>query len=254
MVAPKRRDSPSRFSRLNLGVRPRRLYAYALGVAVVLGSLLIGLSVVSANRSTTAASTNGNVAVAGSAETAALLRGIPQQGNSLGSASAPVELVEYADPQGPYGATYARDVLPTLVREYVRDGRVQIVFRGLWFLGADSGTALRTAAAAASENRFWNVLELLYRNQGAENAWVNDRLLRSIVTAAGADATRVFAARDSAEVTTMLDRWRTLAQNDGVNAVPTFYLGPRGGPLERLQVASLTVSEFRTALDKALQR
>jgi protein-disulfide isomerase len=222
---------------------------------MLLGLLLIGLSVISANRSTTAADNNGgSVAVSGVAENAALLRGIPQHANLLGSPTAPIQLIEYADPQCPYCAQYARDVLPPLVREYVRAGQVQMVFRGIWFLGADSETALRTAAAAASENKFWNVLELLYRNQGAENAWVNDQLLRSIVTAAGADATRVFAARGGAAVQTMIDRWGGLAQADGINAVPAFFLGPRGGPLQRLQITTIAAPEFRTALDTALKR
>lgn len=208
----------------------------------------------SANRSATVASTNGGVAVTGTAETAALFQDLPQQGNRLGSPAAPLELVEYADPQCPYCAAYALDVMPTLIREYVRTGRVQMVFRGLWFLGPDSGTALRSAAAVAPQNRFWNVLDLIYRNQGAENAWVSEELMRSIVTAAGADAPRAVAARDSAGVTTMIDGWEKLAQADGINAVPTFYLGPRGGPLERLQLSGLTAAEFRAALDNALER
>jgi len=241
VVAPRRREA--------------RLYAYALGLAALAGSVLIGLSVISANRSTGAPPPGGGTsAIVGGAETAGLLDGIPQRGNRLGSSAAPVQLVEYADPQCPYCALYARDVLPTLIREYVRPGRVQLVFRGLWFLGPDSGVALRTAAAAASEHRLWNVLELLYRNQGPENSWVTDELLRSIATGAGADAARVIAARDGAAVTGMVDRWGRLAEADGVDAVPAFFLGRRGGPVERLELTALAAPDFRRALDNALQR
>lgn len=221
----------------------------------MLGALLIALSQVSAHRGTSAPTPQGTGgAVPGARATAALLEGIPQRGNLLGSATAPVQLVEYADLQCPYCAQYARDVLPTLIRDYVRTGKVELVFRGLWFLGPDSGTALRTATAAGSENRFWNVLELLYRNQGPENAWVTDELLRSIVTAAGANATRVFAGRDDAAVTKKIDDWARLAQADGVNSVPAFFFGRRGGHLERLAVSALAVPEFRAALDGALQK
>lgn len=189
----------------------------------------------------------------GVSETAALLGGIPQHGNVLGSPAAPVRLVEYADPQCPYCAVYARDVLPTLIRDYVRPGKVQLVFRGLWFLGPDSGTALRTAVAAGAQNRFWNVLELLYRNQGPENAWVTDELLRAIVAGAGADTARVFAARDGAPVAATIDAWAARAQADGVNGVPTFFFGRRGGTLEPLTLTAIAPPEFRAALDGALQ-
>ena len=252
-MAPRTRAPRSRFALPGLAAAPRRLYAYALGAAVVAGALLIGLSQISVHRGATAPSQGGG-AVAGIAETAALLDGIPQRGNTLGSPTAPVRLVEYADPQCPFCAQYARDVLPALIRDYVRTGKVELVFRGLWFLGPDSGTALRTVTAAAPQKRFWNALELLYRNQGPENAWVTDGVLRSIVTGAGADADRVFAARDGAAVTATIDRWSRLAQADGINAVPAFFVGRRGGAFERLQVSALAPSEFSTALDRALRQ
>ena len=90
-------------------------------------------------------------------------------------AGAPVTLVEYADLQCPYCARWARDTLPTLVGDYVRAGRLRIVFHGLAFIGSDSDTALRTAVAAGPPNRFWDVVHGFYANQGAENAgWVTD--------------------------------------------------------------------------------
>ena len=83
--------------------------------------------------------------LAGAGETAALLSGIPQSGTTLGSPSAPVRLVEYADLQCVYCGAWARDVFPTLVRRYVRTGKVQLEFRGLAFVGSDSLVGLRTA-------------------------------------------------------------------------------------------------------------
>lgn len=236
---------------------PRRLYAYAVGAAVVVATLLIGLSQISAHRSTQGPASQPEpvTGVAGIADTAAMLDGIPQHGNMLGSPKAPVQLVEYADPQCPYCAVYAVNVLPTLIHDYVRPGRVQLVYRGLGFLGQDSGTALSVATAAGLQNRLWNVIDLLYRNQGAENSgWVTDSLLRSIVTGAGADADRVFAERGSTGVGSTMKTWSTLAQNAGVNGVPAFFYGRRGGPLNKLTLSAIAVPEFRAALDQALKR
>ena len=233
----------------------RRLILPVVGIAVLAGALLIALSQVSAHRQTASAavppSTGGLVGVT---ETAALLGGIPQRGFSLGSPAAPVRLFEYADPQCPYCALYARDVLPTLIRDYVRPGKVQLEFRGLWFLGPDSGTALRTAVAAADQSRFWSVMELIYRNQGPENAWIDDEVLRGIVTGAGADATKVLAARDGAAVASTIDGWARQAQADGVRGAPAFLVARRGAPLRPMAIGALTVPEFRAALEEALRR
>jgi protein-disulfide isomerase len=235
----------------------RRLYRFALALAVLSGALLIGLSQISVHRgkaeaASTAASTGAGVI--GIAETAALLDRIPQHGNVLGSPTAPVRLVEYADLQCPYCARFAVGVLPTLIRDYVRTGKVQLVLHGLAFIGPGSVTALRTATAAGEQRRMWNVTELLFANQGPENAWVNDELLRSIVTATGANAGRVFADRGGAPVSTQIRSWAAAAQAAGVSGTPTFFIGRQGARLSRVPTRALTVDEFRTAIDGALTR
>src|SRR5579884_2308188 len=112
---------------------------------------------------------------------ARLLGGIPQKGLVLGRSSAPVTLVEFADPQCPFCGEWERGALPTIVRKYVRPGKVKIEFRGLHFLGRDSETALRAALAARAQGKLWNVVVNLYERQGTENTgWVTKDLLREI--------------------------------------------------------------------------
>ena len=148
----------------------------ALAVAAAAAAILIAVSVMG-GRSGSAG--GAPATLSGVGETAALLGGIPQHGTTLGSPSAPVRLVEYADLQCVYCGAWARDVFPTLVRRYVRTGKVQLEFRGLAFVGSDSLVGLRTALAAAQQNRLWNLTDLLYRNQGAENSgWVSDSVVR----------------------------------------------------------------------------
>ena len=74
----------------------------------------------------------------------------------------------------------ARRVSRRSSSEYVRAGRVRIVFRGLSFIGPDSDTALRAALAAGEQDRLWDVVHGLFVQQGAENSgWVSDAVLRS---------------------------------------------------------------------------
>ena len=98
------------------------------------------------------------------------LAGIPQRGIVLGDPDAPVTLVEYVDLQCPYCAEWAVRTFPVLVSDYVRTGKLRIVFHGLAFIGPDSDTALRTALAAGREDRLWDVVAGFYVRQGAENA------------------------------------------------------------------------------------
>jgi hypothetical protein len=98
------------------------------------------------------------------------LEGVAQRGAALGRADAPVTLVEYADLQCPYCGEWARRSLPVIVDEYVRTGRVRIVFRGLAFLGPDSALALRAVMAAGDQNKLWSLVEDMYRRQRLETA------------------------------------------------------------------------------------
>jgi protein-disulfide isomerase len=221
-------------------------------VGLVAGAIAIGLVIASQVGSDGGSKTQASVTKAvGAAETAALFRGIPQSGNVLGRPGAPVTLVEFADLQCPYCAVYAVDVLPTIVREYVRTGKIKLEFRGMAFVGDDSVTALRTVVAAGLQNRLWNVLDLLYRNQGEENSgWVTEDLLRSIGgSVPGLDGTKMLDARDSTAVADRIAEDASVAEADGINATPSFLVRTIGGATEPLQVSALEPAAFRSALD-----
>ena len=194
--------------------------------------------------------------VAATAETEALLRGIPQDGIALGSPDAPVTLVEYADLQCPSCAIWARDAFPAIVDEYVRPGHGRVVFRGLAFIGPESDTALRTALAAGSQGRLWHVVHLLYGNQGGENAgWVTDELLNELGRSVGGlDPAEMLAERGSASVERELAAAQRAAEADGIQGTPSFQAGPTGGTLEPLPVTSLGPEEIRARLDALLAR
>jgi protein-disulfide isomerase len=248
VLASEVRDSPQSGV---VAASPHRWYWFALALGVLAAGVLILLSQLSVHRGTAPAVSKQPVGIA---ESRALLAGIPQHGNVLGSPHAPVHLIEYADPQCPYCALSARYVLPELIREYVRPGKVQLVYRGLGFIGPDSQIALRTAIAAGAQNRLWNVMDLIYRNQGQENAWVTDEVLRGIVNAAGADTNKVMAARNGPAVTARMNAWATLASTNGVNGVPAFFVGRRGAGLSRIPLRRIDIAEFRGPLNRALQR
>ena len=74
-----------------------------------------------------------------------LLKGIPQDGISLGSAKAPVRVLEFADLQCPFCRQATLDVLPNVIKRYVRPGQVRMEFHALAFIErAETGRLDRT--------------------------------------------------------------------------------------------------------------
>lgn len=230
----------------------RTIIMLTLGAAVVLAASLIGTSLLLTHGSSSKSAEPLRISASEAAEMNALLEGIPQQGTVLGKPDAPVTLDEYVDLQCPYCARFAMDSFPTILRSYVRTGRVRVVFRGLSFLGPDSLTALETALAAGSQQRLWHVVELLFANQGAENSgWVTEGLLRSVGGAVpGLAVEKMLGARSAAEVARARADARAAAAAAGVNGTPMFAVGPTGGKATLLR--SNDLQQIRAALDEAL--
>jgi protein-disulfide isomerase len=227
-------------------VSRRKLLAAGVAAAVVATAALIAASQLGGSDGRARA----RPATAGSR----LLAGIPQRGNRLGAENAPVTLVEYADLQCPYCGQFAANVLPELIRTYVRPGHVKLVFRGLAFIGPDSMTAVRAVVAAGKQDRLWNVLDGLYANQGAENSgWVTPELLRSFGDSVpGLDAGKMLADAGGDHVSNALAADAKAATADGVSSTPSFMVGPTGGRLDPLHVSALEPAAFGPTLDGLL--
>jgi protein-disulfide isomerase len=232
--------------------RRRRLVAITLGVAAALVVAMVFVSQ-SEHRVETAPTASGPLP--GATATAALYAGIPQSGVTLGSPRAPVTLVEFGDLQCPVCRAYAEAVLPTLVRDYVRAGKLRLIFRNISILGPDSVSAARMAAAAGEQNHLWQYIALFYANQGQENSgYVTDAFLRRIAEGVpGLDAGRALAARGGVAVQDQLSRAEGQAAQLGVNATPTFLLGHTRGTLAAFSPAELAPAPFTAAVDRLLR-
>ena len=214
--------------------------------------LLAGLAVVIVAIAVVAAGGGGGGSKKGgsTSATVAEFRGIPQSGIALGSPKAPVTMVEFADLQCPFCAQYERDVLPTILRRYVRTGKVRLEVRLLRFIGPDSDRLARVAAAASQQDRMWQFVALAYARQGTENSgYATPEFVNRLVADAGVKNVDAGAAAER-QVRQSEQAARTL----GINSTPSFMIGRTGGTLERFQPSDLTPDAFIPRVDQELAR
>ena len=191
--------------------------------------------------------------VAGVSTVRDLFRGIPQSGSTLGDPKAPATMVEFVDLQCPFCAEYTSGTLPTIVRRYVRPGKLKLELRLIAILGEDSATAAGAAAAAGQSNRLWQFTDLFYRNQGQENSgYVTDDFLRGIARGVNVDPAAVISASKRPASIPLLRQAAGEAQNAGINRTPSFLIGRTGGQPSALQVSSFEPAQFATAIDRVL--
>lgn len=167
-----------------------------------------------------------------------LLVGIPQENLVLGEPDAPVELVEYGDLQCPVCKQFAEEILPPVIENQVRDGRVKVVFRNFPIIGPQSAPAGAAALAAGVQGKGWQFLDLFYHNQGAENSgYADDEFLTAIAEAVGVpDIAKWNQERNSEKLEEEVEETNEEAERLGISGTPSLAVkGPKTNGTELKQ-------------------
>lgn len=224
------------------------LVAGAVGVAGLLALVLI-LAVGKSKTAAPATSTTATVSVP-----ARSLAGIPQRGATLGRATAPATMFVYEDPQCPYCRSWNLGTLPSVVEQFVRAGKLKLVYRGVVVIGPDSARGLRAVYAAGKQNKLWGFADALYGRQGAENSgWITDAVILAAAREAGADGQAILAAMGAPSIRAALEQAQRDAKADQVRGTPTFVLARPPARSRQLSVSGLDPASFLPSLTAALQ-
>lgn len=226
------------------------LLAGAVGVAAIVVVVVILVGAGSDSKSNNAVST----ASAAAPREKPFLAGVPQHGDTLGAADAPATLRIYEDPQCPFCRDWALGTLPSVVADYVRPGRLKLVYHGVQIVGPNSQPGLRAIYAAGRQNKLWNLTDALYRRQGAENSgWITPALISEAAASVGANGAAIRATAPTAAVTAQLTAAARQASVDRVQGTPTFVLQRPPSLPQQLNLTALDPATFESALAAALQ-
>jgi protein-disulfide isomerase len=145
----------------------------------------------------------------------------------LGSAEAPITIIEYASLTCPHCAAFHADTLPRLKETWIADGRVRLVYRHFPL----DGIALRAAAVAncIEGARYFGFLDLLFKSQ---KRWAKSsdplKALGQMARLAGLSQEKFEAcANDEAELDRILERRQDGIQTYDVQSTPTLIVNGR---------------------------
>ena len=165
------------------------------------------------------------------------LRGISQNGLTLGDPTAEVTLFEYGDLQCPACKAFAEGIIPDVIDSQVRIGEAKIEFRNFPIISEESTPAGAAAIAAGKQGRGWNYVELFYRNQGVEaSGYVTDDFLTEVARGARVpDIAQWNKDRKSSKVLEEVESTGSEAQRLGFTGTPSFAVeGPGASGKETL--------------------
>lgn len=166
----------------------------------------------------------------------------------LGSADAPVTMIEYSSLACPHCANFHKDTLPGIKEAYIDTGKVRLIYRD-YPIGAVA-LAAAMVARCAGQRKYFGMIDILFRNQ---EKWAKSQTplveIERIARFAGLSREDVGAClNDRALMEGIQQRAKDANQRYGIDSTPSFIIGGvlvKGAqPLER----------FREVLDQALAK
>ncbi len=169
----------------------------------------------------------------------------------LGSADAPVTIVEFGDYQCPFCGRFFTGIEPKLREEYIKTGKARMVYRDFAFLGPESAEAAIASQCAAEQKAFWSFHDALFAaevNDGAEhNGNLNEQLFKTIASGLKLDRARFDSCLSSKKYFKEIEK----DYNDGIAA------GVRGTPATFINGEVISGAAdygvFKSAIDEALK-
>ena len=175
-------------------------------------------------------------------------------GTKLGKDGAKIKLVEYQDFQCPFCLAYTAQQEPTLIKEYVATGKMQITYKTYPLLGTESVKAGEAALCAADQNKFWPYKDKLFlveaqagqhSNEQRDVGRFSDANLKQLAADLGLDSTKFNICYDSGKFADQVNSEYSEGKQLGISGVPEFVIN--GTPLTG---TPSSLDSWRQALDR----
>jgi protein-disulfide isomerase len=238
--------------------RRKRLTLLGGAVAVVVAAVVVIL-IATSSGSTKAPKAHTKAANAVETEVTALLTGLPQSGNSLGSPTAPVTLQYFGDLECPICRKFTEGALKPLIQTWVRQGKLRIEYHNLETATREPETfkTQQSAALAAGEQaKLWNFIETFYHEQGQEDSgYVTEQYIRNIAEQVpGLNLAKWTSERTKPEFSSKIEADAQAANAAGFTGTPSFLIGHTGGAAKNLEYSNLEEpTSFNQAIEKQLK-
>jgi protein-disulfide isomerase len=224
-----------------------------ISALVACGIVLVLIMSAGASKKLTPGSAQSRTAVS---DVTTLLRDLPQNGNVLGRATAPVTLQYFGDLQCPVCRSFSSEALPSIVAKWVRPGKLRIEYRSLQTATREPEVfaAQQLAALAAGEQgKLWNFVETFYREQGEEGSgYVTEGFIEQVARQVpGLDLTRWASDRSNPALAGQVVSDAQAANASHLGGTPAFLIGISGGEMGQLEPSSFTDS---APFDQAIAR
>ncbi len=167
----------------------------------------------------------------------------------MGSETAPVTIIEYADFQCSACGLFTSQIEPQLIELYVAKGKVRFLFRHYAFLGSESVWAASASVCASEQGYFWDFHDKLFRNQRGEGRGAFRREnLKRFAQELKLDTAKFNECLDSRQYDKEVSDQTEQGKNRGVKVTPTIFINDY-----KLEGVPQTFAEFAKLIEERLK-
>ena len=143
----------------------------------------------------------------------------------LGNTNAPLTMIEFGDYQCTYCKKFFRETEGLVVENYVKTGKVKIMFKDFIVVGGDSANAANAAHCANDQKMFWLYHSILYNNwDGEDTGWASFERLHEFANELELDMDEFSKCMSESKWEELVNSSQTDGRIIGVTATPTFFI------------------------------
>jgi len=171
----------------------------------------------------------------------------------LGDPNAPITLVEFGDYQCHYCNVFFQTIEDDIIKNYVKTGKVKMIFKDYNIIGPDSINASHGAHCANEQGLFWEYHDTLYSNwAGENNGWASPRNLTIFAEEINADMDKWTQCMNEKSHAITINESNDDARALELTGTPAFFVINSEGKVSKLFGAQ-PFEVFKKIFDKELE-
>ena len=144
---------------------------------------------------------------------------------ALGNPNAPITMVEFGDYQCTFCSKFFHETENSIITNYIKTGKVKILFKDYIILGQDSINAANAAHCANDQKLFWEYHSMLYNNwAGEDTGWADLAHLHEFANTLGLDMDVFSTCMSDLKWNELVNLSSIDGQKLGVSGTPTFFV------------------------------
>ena len=141
----------------------------------------------------------------------------------MGNQDAPITILEWGDYQCTFCYKFHQDTLDIINEDFIKTGKVKLVFKDFPLNGPDSFLAAEAAYCAQDQGKYWQYHDELYKNWGGERTgWITRDSLDKFGTTVNLDLNKFNNCLNEHKYQEKVISLHEFGKEIGIDATPSF--------------------------------